>query len=84
MKPSRAFNQRAADFAEEHELAGTAGSDAHSLNELGRATMRLPAFEDAAGLRQAIRSVQYDTTSSGIPARLASRWAHLVNRAKEQ
>lgn len=77
------FNQRAAAFAAEHGLQGTAGSDAHTLFELGRATMRLPAFSDAAGLRAAMPHVQYETRSSGLLARLGSRWASLANKLSE-
>ena len=77
---SPAYNQRAAAFAAEHGLAGTAGSDAHTFFELGRATMRLPAFQDAAGLRAAMQHVQHETRSSGLLARLGSRWASLVNK----
>ena len=49
------INQRTQAFADEHNLAGIVGSDAHSLDELGLATMLLPHFEDADGLREVIR-----------------------------
>lgn len=49
------INQRAQAFAEEHNLAGTVGSDAHSPVELGLATMLLPPFDSADGLRAVIR-----------------------------
>lgn len=75
-----AFNQRAAAFAAEHGLLGTAGSDAHSLGELGRATLRLPAFTDAASLRAALAEATIEAQRSGILSRASSRWAALVNR----
>lgn len=78
--PLPRFNQRAAEFAQQHGIPGTAGSDAHTVMELGRATMRLPEFHDAASLRDAMQSVAFDVRSSGLLARLGSRWASLVNK----
>jgi hypothetical protein len=44
-------------FAQQHNRLGTAGSDAHSSVEYGRATLKMPPFEGAgdflASLRQA-------------------------------
>ena len=74
------FNQEAEDFAREHNLPGSSGSDAHTLMELGRGAMILPAFEDAAALRLALEHVQYTRTRSGLGARLASRYAALYKK----
>lgn len=74
------FNRRAAEFARQHVIPGTAGSDAHTLMELGRATMRLPDFHDAESLRAALPSATFDVRSSGLTARLGSRWASLINK----
>jgi predicted metal-dependent phosphoesterase TrpH len=68
-----AVNQQAQEFAWQHHLAGTAGSDAHASFELGAATMTLPYFTDAASLRQAMAQVEYHTRYSGF-------WVHLVSR----
>lgn len=64
------LNEQAAAFAQEHRLAGTVGSDAHTLAELGGATLWLPPFANADELRQAIRSGQAE-------ARLSPFWVHL-------
>ena len=48
------FNRQAGDFARQHGVPGTAGSDAHAAFELGRATMLLPDFHDAVSFRQAL------------------------------
>ena len=45
------FNRVARTFAQSHNILGTAGSDAHSVVEVGKATMLLPFFEDAVSLR---------------------------------
>lgn len=74
------YNQEAARFAEEFGLPGTAGSDAHTAEEVGRATMRLPDFANADELRNAIRQAELLTQSSGPWVRFASRWAKLVNK----
>lgn len=76
------YNQRAAAFAAEHGLRGTAGSDAHTVLELGRAVMLLPEFTDAEGLRNAMKAVEYRTRASGPMIRLASRYAALRGKFK--
>jgi predicted metal-dependent phosphoesterase TrpH len=70
------FNTLAQAFAREHNLPGTAGSDAHALTEVGTARMFLPPFEDAAGLRRAMRQVKYDLRLSGPWVHFYSRYAH--------
>jgi len=52
------FNRRAEAFARQHGLAGLAGSDAHAVAEIGAAMLRLPAFDDAAGLKAALRHAE--------------------------
>jgi predicted metal-dependent phosphoesterase TrpH len=76
----QAYNERAAAFAKLHKLPGTAGSDAHTLLEVGRATMQLPDFTDAVGMRAGMAQVTYRTRGSGLWIRLASRYAALLNK----
>lgn len=63
-------NERALLFAREHDLAMSAGSDAHTLMEVGRAYVEIPPFETAeeflAGLRKA-----------NVAGQLSSRFIHL-------
>lgn len=75
-----AYNEAAQRFATRFKLGGTAGSDAHTLIEVGRATMQVPEFTDAASLRAAMPQAQYTTRASGPLIRLASRYAAIVNR----
>lgn len=67
------YNREAKAFAQQHRLCGTAGSDAHTPGELGRANLILPPFEDAAGLKAALDQAQ---------ARLYSLppWVHFYSR----
>ena len=54
------LNQRAEAIAEERGIPGIAGSDAHSLVELGLATMHLPVFDNAEEMRAAVRAGEID------------------------
>lgn len=71
------FNQRALAFAEEHGIPGTVGSDAHTLFELGLATMQLPFFDDTEGLRRVISEAIFETHLSNPLVRFSSRYAML-------
>jgi len=71
------FNKEAAEFAHRFGLPGTAGSDAHTADEVGHAVMRVPDFADADGLRSVIGQAEFKVESSGPWVRLASRWAKL-------
>lgn len=73
-------NEKAAAFALEHALAGTAGSDAHTLAELGHAVVRLPDFKDAAGLRVALAAATVEARLSPFWVHFGSRWADMVKR----
>ena len=68
-------NQQALSFAKQHNLAGTAGSDAHAICELGRALMLLPDFDTADELRSLIRQAQFKTRLSSPLIHLYSRYA---------
>ena len=71
MKPGA--NREALLFACEHNLPGTAGSDAHVAFELGTACVELPQFDGPDGLRQVI--------GQGIVrGRLSPFWVHLFSR----
>jgi len=74
------YNTQAQRFAEKMGISGTVGSDAHALFELGRATMRLPDFQDAASLKAALPQAQVDVRPSSPWVHLASRWAAWVKK----
>lgn len=75
------FNRRAGEFARAHNLSGTVGSDAHSLGEVGRATLLLPPFNNAVELKQALPQAVSRCRRSGLGVRLISRYAVLARRA---
>ena len=63
------LNDRALAFAQEKGTRMLAGSDAHSLVELGLATVAMPAFDNPDELRAALEAGQ-------ISGRLLSPWDH--------
>jgi predicted metal-dependent phosphoesterase TrpH len=69
-------NEEAAAFAQEHDIQGTVGSDAHSLFEVGRAMLHMPPFEDAAGFLAALPSAHPHTRLSPPYVHLFSRYAY--------
>jgi predicted metal-dependent phosphoesterase TrpH len=76
------FNRNAGQFAREHDVAGTVGSDAHAAFELGRSTLLLEPFEDADGLRRVIRAGIPRTKWSPPWFHLTSRYASMVKKLK--
>jgi len=67
------FNRQAKEFAERHNLAGTVGSDAHAVLELGRSVLLLEQFQCLDELRKVIRR--------GIPkVRWSPPWFHFISR----
>jgi predicted metal-dependent phosphoesterase TrpH len=65
-------NQRAAEFALQHHLAGTAGSDAHAAFELGKARLELPQFEGPDDLRKVI-------SQGKVKGGLSPAWVHFAS-----
>ncbi len=66
-------NRQAQRFASQHGLPGTAGSDAHSSLEVGRAVTLLPPFTHAAELRQGLSQARWQGRVWGL-------WVHLISR----
>jgi len=50
------FSQQALDFAEEHGLLKSAGSDAHSVSEVGNAYVEITEFNGPEEFKQALAS----------------------------
>jgi predicted metal-dependent phosphoesterase TrpH len=75
-------NEQAVDFARQHNLVGTVGSDAHTLRELGRAVLILPDFNDAQSLRQVLPQAQSRTRLSSPFIHFTSRWAAWHKKAR--
>jgi predicted metal-dependent phosphoesterase TrpH len=76
----RGDNEQAARFAQEHGLPMSAGSDAHSARELGRAGVEMPDFEGPWEFLEALRQGQIVGRLSSPLVHLWSRWAWLRRR----
>ena len=76
-----ALNRRAAEWGRARGLPLGAGSDAHTLAELGRGAVRLPAFEDEpAAFLRALQQGAIEGAPSSHLVHLASTWAKLHKR----
>ena len=62
-------NKLAEAFASQHGMLHTAGSDAHTVREIGQATITCPNFHDAASMREAFKQGQIQAKRSRI-------WVH--------
>ena len=69
------YNDDALAFAQEHDIPGTVGSDAHVTRELGRAILDLPRFSTAEELRTVIRQGRPITRLSSPAIHITSRYA---------
>jgi predicted metal-dependent phosphoesterase TrpH len=68
-------NIQAAELANKAGLPGAAGSDAHAPLEIGRATLVMPAFEDAGSFQEALGGAQIEGRRSFPLVHLTSRYA---------
>lgn len=72
-------NVKAIEFARQHQLTGTAGSDAHTRPEYGRAMTQLRPFEnDPEDFLDALQSATYIQRLSGYYVHLgstAAKWS---------
>ncbi len=68
------FNRQAQQFARQHNLLGTHGSDAHTAFEVGRGALYLPPFDDANTLRAALQQ------AISAPLQLSSPLVYIFSR----
>jgi len=79
---SNIYNQRAQTFAKKNGLLQTGGSDAHSLWELGRATMLMPQFDDPESFKEALWESDIDGKRSSPLVHFFSRYAVFVKHLR--
>lgn len=68
-------NKKAAAFVREHGLLATVGSDAHTLIEVGQATLKMPSFTDPTSFLAALQNGQPHTRLSPAIVHLFTRFA---------
>ncbi len=78
----RSFNDLARKFAENHNVAGTVGSDAHAAFELGRSVLLLDPFTGPEEMRKVIRQGEPRVKWSPPWIHLVSRYASMIKRLK--
>jgi predicted metal-dependent phosphoesterase TrpH len=71
---------RARRLAEEQRKAASAGSDAHTLAEIGRAYVKMPDFDGPSDFLNALAQGEIFGEKSSYLAHLASTWAKIRNR----
>lgn len=76
------FNRRAREFAMKHNLAGTVGSDAHAVFEVGRSVLLLDQFTGPEEMRGVIRGAKFRMKWSPWWFHLTSRYASTVKKMK--
>lgn len=76
-----ALNRRAAEWGRARGMPLGAGSDGHTLAELGRGTVTLPPFDDEpAAFLHSLRHGTIDGVTSSPAVHIASTWAKLHKR----
>ena len=78
------FNRRALEFARQHCIPGTVGSDAHAAFELGRATLTVASFTGPDELRRVIGQGVARTRWSPPWVHLTSRYAVFVKKLQRR
>jgi predicted metal-dependent phosphoesterase TrpH len=73
-------NKRARAWAEEHGLPVGAGSDAHTLREIGKGRVRLAPFDGPEGFVRSAAAGEIEGTASAHWVHLGSSWAKLRKR----
>lgn len=76
-------NHAAVDFARKHSLKGTAGSDAHTLWEIGRATLWLENFTNAEELNRSLVQARSEVRPSPFWVHFASSYARVYKQMKK-
>lgn len=77
------YNTEAHDFARQHGIPGTVGSDAHAAFELGRATLLLSDFHNTGSLKEALLNAQASTMLSPPWVHFVSSYAKWIKRNKK-
>jgi predicted metal-dependent phosphoesterase TrpH len=76
-------NLEAAFFAIEHRLLMTVGSDAHTLDETGNATLIMPDFLDAESFKTGLKSAKQLTESAPFYTHIFSTYAKIIRKLKK-
>ena len=70
-------NSKARNFAREHNLPGTAGSDAHTISEIGNVFVELNDFNSPVEFLVALKQAKIQGKSAGPFVHFHSTWAKI-------
>lgn len=65
-------------FAKKHNIPFTAGSDAHTINEIGKAYVEMPEFKDKNDFLQALAKGKVSGRRASLLVHLSSIWAKII------
>jgi predicted metal-dependent phosphoesterase TrpH len=82
--PFSANSDKARDFAAKNGIPGGAGSDAHSVHEIGNAYIEMPDFDTPEEFLGAVARGQIYGKRSGIFVHLFSTWARTKTRLRKR
>ncbi len=82
--PFPANSDKARDFANKYGIPAVAGSDAHSVHEIGNAYVEMPDFETPAEFLRALAQGQIYGKRSGIFVHFFSTWAKTKARLRKR
>lgn len=75
-----AYNEKAKSFALKHDLPGTAGSDAHSIGEIGGTYVEMPDFSGPEDFISALRQGKMHNKKAGLAVHLNSTFARIKKK----
>ena len=78
-EPFRSPSVKARDFASKHDIPGTAGSDAHTVIEIGHAYVEMPEFNGRDDFLQALRAGKIIGRRTSPFIHLLSTWEKLIS-----
>ncbi len=73
-------SKKAEAFAAEHSLVRSAGSDAHTLREIGNAYVEMPEFEGRDDLLEALKKGKISGRKTNPLIHFASLWNRIKNK----
>ena len=80
--PFPANTNKARDFAARHDIPGGAGSDAHTIFEIGNAYIEMPDFNTSEEFLKSVASGRIYGKRSGIFVHFFSIWARLKTKMR--
>jgi predicted metal-dependent phosphoesterase TrpH len=80
--PFPANSNKARAFAEKHGIPGSAGSDAHTVSEIGNAFIEMPEFESKDEFLKALAQGKIQGKRAGMFVHFFSAWAKVKSKLR--